>query len=126
MPGSGGRGRPAASQVWRAELHGVAPLALLATKPRGLRSPSGTRTGKTLVNGICVAKDHYQPCAPRSPKVRAMAWRRLRPWRSFCARSFSAALAIALLLATLCQSQAVDPKPKLVVMLHSFGLRFKP
>jgi signal transduction histidine kinase len=55
-----------------------------------------------------------------------MAWRRLRPWRSFCARSFSAALAIALLLATLCQSQAVDPKPKLVVMLHSFGLRFKP
>src|ERR1700739_1710527 len=78
MPGSGGRGRPAASQVWRAELHGVALLALLATKPRGLRSPSGTRTGRTRVNGICVAKDQYQPCAPRSPKVRTMAWRRLR------------------------------------------------
>src|ERR1700736_4430571 len=78
MPGSGGRGRPAASQVWRAELHGAAPLALLAAKPRGLRSPSGTRTGRTRVNGICVAKDHYRPCAPRSPKVRAMAWRRLR------------------------------------------------
>lgn len=26
----------------------------------------------------------------------------------------------------LCQSQAADPKPKLVLMLHSFGLRFKP
>jgi len=63
MPGSGGRGRPAASQVWRAELAGAAPLALLA-KPRGLRSPSGTRTGRTRVNAICVAKDHYQPCAP--------------------------------------------------------------
>jgi signal transduction histidine kinase len=46
--------------------------------------------------------------------------------RFFCARTFTAALAIALLLATLCQSQAADPKPKLVVMLHSFGLRFKP
>ena len=53
-------------------------------------------------------------------------WLAALPWRSFCARTFSAALAIALLLATLCQSQAADPKPKLVVMLHSFGLRFKP
>src|ERR1700753_1136142 len=47
MHGSGGRGRPAASQVWRADLHGAAPLALLANKPHGLRSPSGTRTGRT-------------------------------------------------------------------------------
>ena len=53
-------------------------------------------------------------------------WLAALPWRSFCARTFSAALAIALLLAMLCQSQAADPKPKLVVMLHSFGLRFKP
>jgi signal transduction histidine kinase len=48
------------------------------------------------------------------------------PWRSFCTRTFTAALAVALLLAMLCQSQAADPKPKLVLMLHSFGLRFKP
>src|SRR6266480_2861625 len=47
-------------------------------------------------------------------------------WRSFCARTFTAALAIALLLATLCQSQADDVEPKRVLMLHSFGLRFKP
>ena len=53
-------------------------------------------------------------------------WLAALPWRSFWARTFSAVLAIALLLATLCQSQAADPKPKLVVMLHSFGLRFKP
>ena len=47
-------------------------------------------------------------------------------WRSFCRRTFIAALAIALLLATLGQSQAADPEPKRVLMLHSFGLRFKP
>ena len=48
------------------------------------------------------------------------------PWRSFCARAFTAALAIALFLATLGQSQAADPEPKRVVMLQSFGLHFKP
>ena len=53
-------------------------------------------------------------------------WLAALPWRFFCARTLTAALAIALLLATLCQSQAADPKPKLVLMLHSFGLRFKP
>ncbi len=46
--------------------------------------------------------------------------------RLFCTRTFVAALAIALLLATLCQSQAADPEPKRVLMLHSFGPRFKP
>ena len=44
----------------------------------------------------------------------------------FCSRTFTAALAIALLLATLGQSQAADPEPKRVLMLQSFGLRFKP
>ena len=48
------------------------------------------------------------------------------PWRTVCARTFIAALAVALLLATLCQSQAADPEPKRILMLHSFGLRFKP
>jgi signal transduction histidine kinase len=47
-------------------------------------------------------------------------------WRSLCARTFTAVLAIALLLATQCQSQAADPEPKRVLMLHSFGPRFKP
>jgi hypothetical protein len=69
MLGLGGRERPAASQVWRAELHGAAPLALLASKPRGLRSPSGTRTGKTRVDAICVAKDHYQPARREVPSA---------------------------------------------------------
>ena len=46
--------------------------------------------------------------------------------RSFCARSLTAALAVALLLAMLGQSQAADPEPKRVLMLQSFGLRFKP
>ena len=45
---------------------------------------------------------------------------------NFCARTFTAALAIALLLATLGQSQAADPEPKRVMMLHSFGLQFRP
>src|SRR6478736_7295927 len=48
------------------------------------------------------------------------------PWRSFCARSFTAALAVALLLVTLDRSQAADPAPKRIMMLHSFGLRFRP
>ena len=47
-------------------------------------------------------------------------------FRSFYARTFTAALATALLLATMCQSQAADPAPKRILMLHSFGLRFKP
>ena len=50
----------------------------------------------------------------------------LASWRSFCSRTFTAALAVALLLAMLCQSQAADPAPKRVVMLQSFGFRFKP
>src|SRR6478752_930811 len=48
------------------------------------------------------------------------------PWRSCCARSFTAALAVALLLVTLDRSQAADPAPKRIMMLHSFGLRFRP
>ena len=44
----------------------------------------------------------------------------------FARGSFTAALAVALLLATLGQSQAADPEPKRVLMLQSFGLRFKP
>ena len=47
-------------------------------------------------------------------------------FRFFCARTFTTALAIALLLATLGQSQAAGPEPKRVLMLHSFGPRFKP
>jgi signal transduction histidine kinase len=47
-------------------------------------------------------------------------------FRLFGARTFTAALAVALLLATQTQSQAADPEPKRVMMLHSFGLRFRP
>jgi signal transduction histidine kinase len=46
--------------------------------------------------------------------------------RSFLARTFTTALALTLLLAMPCQSQAADPEPKRVMMLHSFGPRFKP
>jgi signal transduction histidine kinase len=46
--------------------------------------------------------------------------------RLFFAHSFTATLAVALLLATLGQSQAADPEPKRVMLLHSFGLRFRP
>ncbi|MDE5452721.1 GHKL domain-containing protein [Bradyrhizobium sp. CSA112] len=53
-------------------------------------------------------------------------WPTALSWRRFCARTFTAVLAAALLLATLCQSQAADPEPKRVLMLQSFGLRFKP
>jgi signal transduction histidine kinase len=53
-------------------------------------------------------------------------WQTAIPSRSFCARTFTTALAIALLLATPCQSLAADPAPKRVLMLHSFGPRFKP
>ena len=59
-------------------------------------------------------------------RSRMRFWLAALSWRSFCARTFTAALAIALLLATLCQSQAADPEPKRVLMLHSFGPRFKP
>jgi len=53
-------------------------------------------------------------------------WLAAVSWRSSCALPFAAALTIALLLATVGQSQAADPKPKVVLMLHSFGLRSKP
>ena len=53
-------------------------------------------------------------------------WQNALPFRSFCARTFTAALAIALLLAMLTKSQAADVEHKRVMMLHSFGLRFKP
>ena len=46
-------------------------------------------------------------------------------FRTFYPRTFAAALAVALLLATQTQSQA-GVEPKRVLMLHSFGLRFKP
>jgi hypothetical protein len=45
---------------------------------------------------------------------------------SICARLFTAALTITVLLATSCQSQAAEPEPKRIMMLHSFGPRFKP
>lgn len=41
-------------------------------------------------------------------------------------RNLTAALTVALLVATTGQSYAADPAPKRVLMLHSFGLRFKP
>jgi len=53
-------------------------------------------------------------------------WQISIPSRSFCARTFAAALVVASLLATQAQSQAADPEPKRILMLHSFGLRFKP
>jgi signal transduction histidine kinase/ABC-type uncharacterized transport system substrate-binding protein len=53
-------------------------------------------------------------------------WLTTTLFRLFYARTINAALAIALLLAALGQSQAADPEPKRVLMLHSFGLRFKP
>ena len=46
--------------------------------------------------------------------------------RLSCPRTFTAALAVALLLATLGQSKAADPPPKRILMLHSFGPLFKP
>ena len=47
-------------------------------------------------------------------------------FRSSRSPAYIAALAVALLLATLCQSGAADQGPKRVLMLHSFGPRFKP
>ncbi len=47
-------------------------------------------------------------------------------WQALSARTITAALAVALLLATPGQSQAADPEPKRIMMLHSFGLRFRP
>jgi signal transduction histidine kinase len=46
--------------------------------------------------------------------------------RLSCARTFTAAVAVALLVAMLGQSKAADPPPKRILMLHSFGPRFKP
>src|SRR5436190_1345653 len=50
---------------------------------------------------------------------------RLRPSFRF-SRTFTAALAVAILLVTLGQSQAADPERKRVLMLQSYGLHFKP
>jgi len=53
-------------------------------------------------------------------------WPTAFSWQRFRARSSTAALATALLLATLCQSQAADPEPKRVMILHSVGREFRP
>jgi signal transduction histidine kinase/ABC-type uncharacterized transport system substrate-binding protein len=56
-----------------------------------------------------------------------MGFRQIAPlFRASCARAFTVALALALLLVTQTQTQAADPEPKRVMMLHSFGLRFRP
>jgi signal transduction histidine kinase len=52
-------------------------------------------------------------------------WPNALPTRSICTRAFTASLVIALLLATQTRSLA-DAEPKRVMMLHSFGPRFKP
>jgi len=44
----------------------------------------------------------------------------------FPQRTFTAVLTVALLFATQGQTRAADPQPKRILMLHSFGLRFKP
>jgi len=46
-------------------------------------------------------------------------------WRSFCKQILVASLTIAILLVTQAHGQA-DVNPKRVLMLHSFGPRFKP
>lgn len=48
------------------------------------------------------------------------------PFRFLCAQTLTAVLAVALLLATLGQSQAADPAPKRVMILHSVGREFRP
>src|SRR6187431_2500403 len=53
-------------------------------------------------------------------------WRAAFSWRGASAWTVTAALAVALWLATPGQGQAADPEPKRVLLLHSFGLRFKP
>src|SRR3954462_2575059 len=56
-----------------------------------------------------------------------MGFRQIAPlFRASCARAFTVALALALLLVTQTQTQAADPEPKRIMMLHSFGLRFRP
>ena len=52
--------------------------------------------------------------------------RKAAPFGFLWARSFTVALVVALLLATPCPGEAADPEPKRVLMLHSFGPRFKP
>ncbi|MET3841954.1 sensor histidine kinase [Bradyrhizobium sp. OAE829] len=53
-------------------------------------------------------------------------WLVTLPWRSLYARTVTAALVVALLLATLYQSQAAAPEPKRVLILHSVGREFRP
>ena len=53
-------------------------------------------------------------------------WQTTLPIQFVFAWTVTSALAITLLLATLCQSQATDTEPKRVMMLHSFGPRFQP
>jgi signal transduction histidine kinase/ABC-type uncharacterized transport system substrate-binding protein len=53
-----------------------------------------------------------------------MRLRQIATW--FRWRSFPAALIMTILLAVAGQSQAADPAAKRVLMLHSFGPRFKP
>src|ERR1700730_6337852 len=47
-------------------------------------------------------------------------------FRFFFVRTVIVSLAAAIVLGTPTQSQAADPEPKRILMLHSFGLRFKP
>jgi hypothetical protein len=47
-------------------------------------------------------------------------------FRLLCEHAFAVGLGIALRLAAQSRSEAADGEPKRVLMLHSFGLRFKP
>ena len=104
-------------------------LAAVSTRSRmdpiAARSKAGKNSSRLLpVNHLV----EPLPCSYATLGLRRQMrfWLVALSWRSFCARTFTAALAVALLLATLCQSQAADPEAKRVMMLHSFGLRFRP
>jgi signal transduction histidine kinase/ABC-type uncharacterized transport system substrate-binding protein len=64
--------------------------------------------------------------APTRLGTAMRVWQIAALFRSFCGRLFTVALTMVLLLASLCQSPAADSEPKRVMMLHSFGPRFKP
>src|SRR4051812_40895942 len=68
------------------------------------------------------------PCSTRigTPWVGRMRFWTALLRRSLCARILTATLAAMLWLMAFDQSQAADPEPKRIMMLHSFGLRFRP
>ena len=97
-----------------------------ATKARGACSRTSPECDSAVLPLLVSQLSSYNPTRIRAPERLAMrSWRIPSLLRCFFALPVLFALTMATLLTASTSSRA-DAEPKRVLMLHSFGLRFKP